>query len=224
MSSELVILVLLIVTALAFDFTNGFHDTGNAMATSIATGALKPKTAVTLAGILNLVGQDRPVAIHGVQHMFHEPVLLPAWPPGDPRTSRIVFAAYASKRYLDRVGRDRPLTDYDWLGFDGPLLRVQQAKWLAATVPESRIRLRYDSFSPLQRAVSAHLGCAVLPWFACVDDPDLERLPGTATDSAFDLWVLTHPDLRKSARVRAFLQFFGTRLAALDDSVMGRGD
>ena len=45
----MIILVLLIVTALAFDFTNGFHDTGNAMATSIATGALKPKTAVTIA-------------------------------------------------------------------------------------------------------------------------------------------------------------------------------
>ncbi len=56
MSSETIILVLLIATALAFDFTNGFHDTGNAMATSIATGALKPKTAVLLAGVLNLVG------------------------------------------------------------------------------------------------------------------------------------------------------------------------
>ncbi|MET9328312.1 inorganic phosphate transporter [Tsukamurella sp. NPDC003166] len=56
MNSELIILLLVIVTALAFDFTNGFHDTGNAMATSIATGALKPKTAVTLSAILNLVG------------------------------------------------------------------------------------------------------------------------------------------------------------------------
>jgi PiT family inorganic phosphate transporter len=56
MSAELIILVLLIGTALAFDFTNGFHDTGNAMATSIATGALKPKVAVLLAGVLNLVG------------------------------------------------------------------------------------------------------------------------------------------------------------------------
>ena len=56
MSAEMIILVLLIATALAFDFTNGFHDTGNAMATSIATGALKPKTAVLLAGVLNLVG------------------------------------------------------------------------------------------------------------------------------------------------------------------------
>lgn len=56
MSAELIILVLLVATALAFDFTNGFHDTGNAMATSIATRALKPKSAVLLAGILNLVG------------------------------------------------------------------------------------------------------------------------------------------------------------------------
>jgi PiT family inorganic phosphate transporter len=56
MSAELIILVLLVATALAFDFTNGFHDTGNAMATSIATGALKPKVAVLLAGVLNLAG------------------------------------------------------------------------------------------------------------------------------------------------------------------------
>ena len=56
MSTELIILGLLVVTALAFDFTNGFHDTGNAMATSIATGALPPKVAVALAGVLNLVG------------------------------------------------------------------------------------------------------------------------------------------------------------------------
>jgi PiT family inorganic phosphate transporter len=55
-TTETIILVILIATALAFDFTNGFHDTGNAMATSIATGALKPKTAVVLAGVLNLVG------------------------------------------------------------------------------------------------------------------------------------------------------------------------
>ncbi|WP_314213104.1 anion permease [Pseudarthrobacter equi] len=47
---------LVIALALFFDFTNGFHDTANAMATPIATGAIKPKTAVTLAALLNLVG------------------------------------------------------------------------------------------------------------------------------------------------------------------------
>jgi PiT family inorganic phosphate transporter len=51
-----VLLAVVVVTALAFDFTNGFHDTGNAMATAIATKALSPRIAVALAGVLNLVG------------------------------------------------------------------------------------------------------------------------------------------------------------------------
>ncbi|OUE09595.1 Low-affinity inorganic phosphate transporter 1 [Clavibacter michiganensis] len=50
------IVVLVIVLALFFDFTNGFHDTANAMATPIATGALKPRVAVAIAAVLNLVG------------------------------------------------------------------------------------------------------------------------------------------------------------------------
>src|SRR4051795_1410721 len=55
-SAQLLTLILVVVVALGFDFTNGFHDTGNSMATSIATGALKPKTAVALSAVLNLVG------------------------------------------------------------------------------------------------------------------------------------------------------------------------
>ncbi|GAA2462045.1 inorganic phosphate transporter [Streptomyces macrosporus] len=47
---------IVIVTALVFDFTNGFHDTANAMATTISTGALKPKTAVAMSAVLNLIG------------------------------------------------------------------------------------------------------------------------------------------------------------------------
>ena len=50
------IVVLVIALALIFDFTNGFHDTANAMATPIATGAMKPKVAVTVAAVLNLIG------------------------------------------------------------------------------------------------------------------------------------------------------------------------
>jgi PiT family inorganic phosphate transporter len=50
------IVVLVIALALFFDFTNGFHDTANAMATPIATGALRPKVAVALAAVLNLIG------------------------------------------------------------------------------------------------------------------------------------------------------------------------
>jgi PiT family inorganic phosphate transporter len=55
MGAEL-ILILVVVGGLAFDFTNGFHDTANAMATSIATGALKPRVAVMLSAVLNFAG------------------------------------------------------------------------------------------------------------------------------------------------------------------------
>ena len=50
------LLVVVIVTALAFDFTNGFHDTANAVATSISTRAMPPRIAVAFSAILNFVG------------------------------------------------------------------------------------------------------------------------------------------------------------------------
>ena len=51
-----VILVIVVATALAFDFTNGFHDTANVVATSISTRAMSPRLAVGFAAILNFVG------------------------------------------------------------------------------------------------------------------------------------------------------------------------
>jgi PiT family inorganic phosphate transporter len=51
-----IVLAIVIATALTFDFTNGFHDTANVVATSISTRALPPRTAVTIAAILNFVG------------------------------------------------------------------------------------------------------------------------------------------------------------------------
>jgi len=61
--SNTFVLVLVVITALGFDFTNGFHDTGNAMATSIATKALSPRVAVGLSGLLNLVGAFLSLAV-----------------------------------------------------------------------------------------------------------------------------------------------------------------
>src|SRR6478735_7058190 len=56
MSTTLFLVSLVIITALFFDFTNGFHDSANAMATSVATGALRPRTAVLIAAVLNVLG------------------------------------------------------------------------------------------------------------------------------------------------------------------------
>src|SRR4051794_13557844 len=63
MSTGDIIVVLVVVVALTFDFTNGFHDTANAMATTIATGALPPKVAVGVAAILNFAGAFISIAV-----------------------------------------------------------------------------------------------------------------------------------------------------------------
>ena len=55
MSSD-VVLVIVVATALVFDFTNGFHDTANAIATSVSTRAMSPRSAVLLSAVLNFAG------------------------------------------------------------------------------------------------------------------------------------------------------------------------
>ena len=50
------ILAIVVVTALAFDFTNGFHDTANVIATTVSTRAMSPRAAVLMAAVLNFVG------------------------------------------------------------------------------------------------------------------------------------------------------------------------
>ncbi len=50
------LLVIVVAVALGFDFTNGFHDTANAIATSVSTRALSPRTAVAIAAVANLAG------------------------------------------------------------------------------------------------------------------------------------------------------------------------
>jgi inorganic phosphate transporter, PiT family len=57
------VLVIVVITALAFDFTNGFHDTANAVATSISTRAMAPKVAVTMSALLNFVGAFLSLAV-----------------------------------------------------------------------------------------------------------------------------------------------------------------
>jgi len=52
----LLTVILVVITALAFDYTNGFHDSANAMATSVATKALRPRVAVLIAAVLNVAG------------------------------------------------------------------------------------------------------------------------------------------------------------------------
>jgi G3E family GTPase len=71
-------------------FNQPLHWNGFATYLDMLT-ATRGQSLLRIKGILNLVGQDRPLVVHGVQHVFHEPILLAQWPAGDDRRSRLVF-------------------------------------------------------------------------------------------------------------------------------------
>jgi G3E family GTPase len=78
------------ITAFCLTFKEPLHWHGVATWLDMLV-ATRGESLLRIKGILNLAGHDRPVAIHGVQHLFHPPALLSAWPDDDPRTSRLVF-------------------------------------------------------------------------------------------------------------------------------------
>jgi DNA-binding transcriptional LysR family regulator len=128
-------------------------------------------------------------------------------------------AAYAAPGYLERCGRNRPLAEYDWIGYEGELSLLRQSRWTHDNIPNERIFARVDSIAAALAMAAHGLGCVAMPCFVAEGDPRLERIAGTYLKTDVQMWVLTHPDLRKSGRIRAALQFFGARLSAADSKL-----
>lgn len=122
-------------------------------------------------------------------------------------------AAYASRAYLATVGRRAKPGGLDWIAPDAALAHLEQAKWLAAHVPAERVAMSVDSLVGMLLAVRHGIGAAMLLCPLADVHHDLVQLqpPPAALDT--QLWILTHPDLRQVARIRAFSQFMFERLS-----------
>ncbi|MDP4005441.1 LysR family transcriptional regulator [Methylobacterium sp. NEAU K] len=96
------------------------------------------------------------------------------------------------------------------------------ARFVAARVPVERIGLRINTVTGLDAAVAAGLGIGPLPCFEADTNPALRRLSGPHPELGADLWLLTHPDLRHAARVRAFMDHFAGAILPLRPRFEGR--
>jgi DNA-binding transcriptional LysR family regulator len=90
-------------------------------------------------------------------------------------------------------------------------------------VPATRPVLRADSLVAMREAAAAGVGLAVLPCYLGDTDNRLRRFDKTLPDVSTELWLLTHEDLRQTARVRAFMEFAGPALAVLGPLLQGDG-
>ena len=127
------------------------------------------------------------------------------------RVAGIAFARYA--RAADAPGWRGAAADPPWLGLDDSLAATALGRWLRG-MPGARVVLRADSLLALAQAAAAGLGVAPLPCYLGDATPGLARLdPAPLAEVESALWVLTHPDLRRTARVRAFTDFAARALA-----------
>ncbi len=148
---------------------------------------------------LNLSKRQADVAIR--------PTLAPPEQLVGRRICDVAFSIYGGPAYLAVHDAARPLADHTWLGFDDSLAHVEAAKWLRREVPDGRVALRSNNLLGVLGAAVGGLGLAVLPCFLGDPEPKLTRVAGLPSEVRSELWLLTHADLRRTARIRAFLDF-----------------
>jgi DNA-binding transcriptional LysR family regulator len=108
---------------------------------------------------------------------------------------------------------DAMAPDLPWVALGDDLSAMKVARFPAETVPPRRVVYRTNSVLALAEAVEAGIGIGHLPCFVGDVRPDLVRLAAPEPRFSADLWLLTHPDLRKAARVRALLDFLAEEIA-----------
>jgi DNA-binding transcriptional LysR family regulator len=123
------------------------------------------------------------------------------------RVAKIAFAIYASPRYLAKRRKVDDLAAHHWVGPDDSLADTAVAQWMRSQLPDCEITLRVDSILGMRQAAQAGLGLAALPCFLGDTSPGLACIHRPIASMQTALWILTHEDLRHTARIRAFIEF-----------------
>ena len=176
--------------------------------------AAYPGIEVELAAVnelVNLTRRDADVAIR--------PTRTPPEALVGRRVARIAWSVYASR---ERRGPKMPAAGEAWLDVDESLSHLISSRWLAARISPSQIALRGNTLLVLREACKAGLGLAILPCYVGDTDPGLRRIGELITELHADIWLLTHEDLRQTARVRAFLDFMAQAIGRDRDLIEGQ--
>jgi len=132
------------------------------------------------------------------------------------RLTGIAWAFYGPRQgaaNLRRDGRGFNFARHAVIGWEEPA-RIVVGDWIAAHVPADRIIYRSNSLVNQLMAIRAGIGIALLPCYLADPDDGVRRISGVLPDLASELWIVTHQDLRNTARIRAFLTVIGDAIAA----------
>jgi DNA-binding transcriptional LysR family regulator len=113
------------------------------------------------------------------------------------------------------------LYERTWVALGDNLAGLKAARFVRDRVPPERIVYKVNTVLGLAEAVETGIGIGPLPCFIADARPALVRLSSPNAEFSAGLWLLTHPDLRQSARVRAFMDFTAAEVAKLRRSIEG---
>lgn len=133
----------------------------------------------------------------------------------------LAFAVYGHRDLANRSGGISNFAAMPWVGPDEAMVYPELVAWMRQQGVDARCRYRVDSVLGLYAAVGAGQGVAVLPCYLGDRDPHLVRMSQIVPEVATDLWILTHPDLRKSARVRALTSFVADAVKSQRNGLAG---
>jgi DNA-binding transcriptional LysR family regulator len=160
--------------------------------------------------ILNLTRREADVALRPVR-----PKEGDLW---GRKLADVAWAIYGARAYLKgrRVARRvRDLGAHMLIGWDETAMGIRVAEWFATVAPPSSVTYRTNSLVNQLNAAKAGIGLAALPCYLGDPESELARaLPDPIPELAGELWIVTHVDLRRTARVQAFFELVGGGLAA----------
>ncbi len=128
------------------------------------------------------------------------------------RACGLATAVYGSTSYLAAAPSPDALGRHDWVAPDDSLAHLPSARWLDTTVGPAKIVARANTLLGLLTLAKAGMGLAALPCFLGDTTAELQRVRPPIAELATDLWALTHADLRRVPRIRAFLDFLDGEL------------
>jgi len=130
------------------------------------------------------------------------------------RVGAIETALYASRGYVKSLGKKPTHDDYRWVAPDESLAHLESAKWIRQHVRREQVVMRVDNLVGLVDAVEAGVGVGLLLCPLADRRKALVRLEAPLRLMDTQIWVLTHPDLKQVARIRALTDFLFERLSA----------
>jgi DNA-binding transcriptional LysR family regulator len=135
------------------------------------------------------------------------------------RIGRLAYAVYGTREILERVQNDPTGSDVPcitWIG-DGST----RPPWIEKSFPDTRRVYRTSELNLMLQMVSQGMGMAQMPCVFCEPDPLLHRIPARHVEHGWGLWVLSHVDLRTTARVRIFRDFLVAELEKQKELIEG---